>query len=233
MRIQAKSSEIGLVLIVSLMSFGANLPEHVLSGIVDQKVLLMALIASVVTALFRYLRFMSFMTVSILAVGANLPAELAHKLGIDPRILLFALAAMVTLSLLNYVLKVLPTGLERKKRIDTLHSRENLLAAVSRGDMAMVQRLLALNIEVNFQQHGGSPIFIAAEKGYADMVQILLHHGANFRVKNRDGRTPMDLALANGYTRTAQILHYATEAVVGKKPTKNDLSLALTNMYAQ
>lgn len=231
MRIPAKTSEITMLLMVSLMSFGANIPETLVPAFIDRKLLLMTLTVSVIIALFRYLRFMVFMAVAILAIGANVPGELAQQFGIEPTVLLVSLALIVALSLLNYVVKILPTGLEKKGGIDTLHSRQNLLTAVCRGDVGLVQRLLSMNVEVNFQQHGETPILIAADKGYADIVQILVHHGANFKVRNKNGQTPMDIALVKGYTRTAQILHHAAESASGKRPSSAEIK-NLTNMFA-
>jgi len=231
MRIPAKTSEIAMLLMVSLMSFGANIPESLIPAFIDRKLLLMTLTVSVIIALFRYLRFMVFMAVAILAIGANVPGELAQQFGIEPTILLVSLALIVALSLLNYVAKILPTGLEKRGGIDTLHSRQNLLTAVCRGDVGLVQRLLSMNVEVNFQQHGETPILMAADKGYADIVQILLHHGANFKVRNKAGQTPMDIALVKGYTRTAQILHHAAGSASGKRPASAEIK-NLTNMFA-
>jgi len=231
MRIPAKTSEIAMLLMVSLMSFGANIPESLVPGFLDRRLLLLTLTVSVVIALFRYLRFMVFMAIAILAIGANLPGELAHQLNVEPTVMLVALGFVVIFSLMNYVVKILPTGLERKTGIDTLHSRQNLLTAVCRGDVGLVQRLLSMNVQVNFQQHGETPILMAADKGYADIVQILVHHGANFKVRNKDGKTPMDIALLKGYTRTAQILHRAAESAAGKRPTSADIE-NLTNMFA-
>jgi hypothetical protein len=76
MRIPAKTSEIAMLMMVSLMSFGANIPESLVPGFLDRKLLLITLTVSVVIALFRYLRFMVFMAVAILAIGVNLFGQL-------------------------------------------------------------------------------------------------------------------------------------------------------------
>lgn len=216
MRVQAKSSEVALLFVVSVMSFAANLPEHLLGGVVDRKLLLIALTASVVVALFRYLRFLLFMTVSILAIGANLPGELATTLGVSPLAMVGSLGFMVVVSLANYAFKLLPTGVEKAK-IDTLDSRMNVLAAVSKGDLVKLHRLLAMNVEINFTQNGEVPILVAADKGYSDVALVLIEHGAKFRVQNEDGKTPMEIALAKGFARTAEILHHAAEASMAKQ----------------
>ena len=71
-----------------------------------------------------------------------------------------------------------------------------MLTAISKGDIATLHRLLVMHVGVNFTQDGLTPIHLAVEKGYSDIVQIMIHHGADFRMKNAEGKTPLDIALA-------------------------------------
>lgn len=48
-------------------------------------------------------------------------------------------------------------------------------------------------------------------------MQILVHNGVKFRVQNADGKTPLDIALAKGYTRIAEILNHAAESSIPKQ----------------
>jgi len=90
-----------------------------------------------------------------------------------------------------------------------------VLAAVKKGDLANLHRLLKINAAINFTEDDTMPVFIAVEKGYTDVMQILVHHGVDFRVKNAAGEAPMDIALAKGYTRIAEILFHASEQLKG------------------
>jgi energy-coupling factor transporter transmembrane protein EcfT len=208
---QAKASEIVALLIVTFISFSANLPDHLLSHVVDRKLLLIALTVSVVIVLLQHLRLMLFIMIAVLAIGANLPEDLASVLGISQLSMVASLGFLVSISLLNYGFNVLPIEVEKQK-LDTLDSRQAVLIAVTKGDLVNLHRLLTINVEINFVQDGAMPIFIAAENGYADVMQILIHHGAKFRLQNEEGKTPMDIALSKGYTRTAEIIHHASEA---------------------
>jgi class 3 adenylate cyclase len=72
-----------------------------------------------------------------------------------------------------------------------------------------LHQLLVSDVEVNFSQDGRIPIFLAVEKGNADVVLLLLLHGAKLKIKNQFGMTPTDLALKLRFARIAKILHYA------------------------
>lgn len=215
MQEQAKLSEIAILCIVSLMALAANLPDNMLGSLFDRKLLLITLTVSVVIALFRYLRLMLFITISVLAIGANLPEDLSNQLGISPFVMVASLVLLVSVSVLNQILKLLPTEKIEKQKLDTHESRHAVLTAIMKGDLATLHQLLIMDVEINFVHNGTAPIFLATEKGYSDVVLILLSHGAKFRVKNKEGETPMGIALAHKYTRIAEIFHYAAEQKLG------------------
>jgi Ankyrin repeats (3 copies) len=213
MKVQIKFSEIAILLVVSLMSFAANLPDSILGNMVDKKVLLATLTAFVVIAMCRYLRMMLIVAISILAIGANLPAELASALGISQLALIVSLGFLVTVSLLNYAFRLLPMGIEEPEvpapAVD--EARHAMLAAISKGDLATLHQLLAMNVDVNFVLDGTTPIHLATEKGYSEIVRILIRHGANFRAKDAEGRRPLEIALTKRFVRTTEILFEANK----------------------
>lgn len=43
-----------------------------------------------------------------------------------------------------------------------------------------------------------TPLYIAAAKGYEDIVRVLLHHGASVNVQNHKGYTPLHAATLRG-----------------------------------
>ena len=212
MKIQAKFSEVAMLFIVVVLSIAANLSDHYdLGHLVNRKVLLIVLTATIVIALFRYLRLMLFATIATLAIGANLPDQIASSLGVSPLVMAASLGMLISVSVVSYLFKLLPTGIEQPC-INTAESRKSVLTAVMKGDLVNLHRLLEMNVEINFTENGTMPVFIAAENGYADVMQILVHNGAQFRVQNAEGKTPMEIALAKGYTRIAEILHHAAES---------------------
>ena len=188
------------------MSFLANIPDSLLGNLVDKRILLVALATLVVVAMFRYLRMLLLFTISILAIGANLPAEMASMLGISQTALLVSLGVVVAITLLNRYMNWLPTD-KQPPPPETGDVRQALLAAIEKGDKAFVERLLATNANVNFTLNGTTPLHLAAEKGYPEIVRLLIAYGADFQKENAEGKTPLDVALAKmKFIQTEEIL---------------------------
>lgn len=215
-KIQVKSSEVVILVLVALMSFAANLPDQLVGNMVDKELLLFVLTASVVIALFRYLRFMLFMAIVILAMGANLPQEFAEKMGFSPTVMLVVLGFLVAAALLNYALKLLPTGVEGDSA-EAPDMRYELLAAISRGDQATVFELLNQDIDINFMDNGQSPLHFAVAKGYPDIVRMLVNSGAEIGALNAEGKTPIDIALDKRFIRSSEILFKAAKFYADKE----------------
>ena len=225
MQFNIKSREVWLLLIVSLMAFGANLPPNIFGNVIDRNLLLIALVATVFISLFRYLKLMLFLTVSVLAIGANLPDQLATQLGISRTAMIVASGMLVAMALLYkyYDRRKAEHEAANEKKYestaefpvavshmrDTIDSRHSVLSAIFNGDFAALHQLLVSDVEVNFSQDGKIPIFLAIERGNADIVLLLLIHGAKLRIKNQFGLTPTDFAIKLRFARIAKILHYA------------------------
>lgn len=70
-----------------------------------------------------------------------------------------------------------------------------LHAAVTRGEIADVELLLASGAAVNTAGDlGNTALHEAASRGLLDITKKLLDSGANVSVKNEFGETPLDLA---------------------------------------
>ena len=206
MNIHFNTKEVAILLAASLMSFLVNLPDSLLGNLVDKRILLVALATLVVVAMFRYLRMLLLLTISSLAIGANLPAEMASKLGISQTALLVSLGVVIAITLLNRYMNWLPTDKESPPP-EIGDVRQALLAAIEKGDKATVQRLLAMNANVNFTLYGTTPLHLAAEKGYPEIVRLLISYGADFQKENAEGKTPLDVALAKmKFIQTEEIL---------------------------
>jgi len=87
----------------------------------------------VATALIRYARFVLVAAVFILAIGANLPQDIAQILNVDSRILTGSLIAILVLSLLNQFFK-LPTGLDKSQGSADEHDSPELKLLESEFD---------------------------------------------------------------------------------------------------
>lgn len=211
MNFKVKSSEMVILLLVSLMSFTANLPEQVIGGLVDKKLLLLVLVTSVVIALFRYLRLMLFLAMVILALGANIPQDFAESMGFNPMIMLLALGFLLTVSLLNYAFKLLPTGMEENPTTEKSDTRFELLTAIHKGDHGKVYELLNMDAKVNFFEQGFTPLHLAVERGYPDIVRMLVNSGADIEAQNAEGKTPVEVALDRKFIRSSEILFKASQ----------------------
>ncbi len=217
MQIHIKNSELIILLVVSLMALTANLPDGAIGHMVDRNLLLITLVVTVVIALFRYLRLMLFITVSVLAIGANLPDQLASQLGISQLAMIVASGVLVFIALLYklYHLHALKNNLDYQEnticyRHDTIDSRNDVITAILNGDVPALHQLLISDVEINFSQNGHVPIYLAIEKGYADIVLLLLFYGAKIRVRNKAGQTPIEFALLHKDLHIAKIINYAS-----------------------
>ncbi len=219
--------ELIALLAVSGLSFLANMPEQYGHAAIDRRLLLGALVGVVVVGLFRHLQVLLLVIISVLAIGANLPNEIAHDLGISQGALLAALGTLIALTLLNRKLDLLPlTADDRYETPDTGdatlmghmgHARQFMLTAIAKGDIATLRTLLAMKASVNFVYNGTTPLHLATEKGYSNIVKLLLDHGADFLAINAAGQTPLDVALAiKKFDRTIDILYDVTVAKLGQ-----------------
>jgi lysylphosphatidylglycerol synthetase-like protein (DUF2156 family) len=238
--------DVAMLLLVSLMSFISNLPEDFMGTYIDRRLVLAALIGVVVVALFRYLQVFLLLVICILAIGANLPAEMADSLGISQLALMISLGVLVALTLINRRANLLPTGIEPDEPdysldLDTesespvYSARRALLHAIAKGDVVSVKGLLAMNVGVNFVQEGTTPLHLAADRGYVEIVQLLINHGASPRALNASGQTPLEIALdKKNFIQTTEILFNASRpalAVSGQAESRRGEDNAWRNQH--
>jgi len=193
--------------LVGAMALVANFPNDLLEQLGLDPQLLMALLGlMVVFALFLYLRFFVFLLYALLAAGANIPQQWADSLGISQAPLLGALIAMVALSSLNYGAKMLPTGLEPKKRKQNLEATKMLLEAIERGNLSYIKTLLTMDFDVDAADDQGiTPLMRAAQRGQFKIVQMLIRRGASSLVTGPSGRAS-DLAIQNNFASVSEFL---------------------------
>ena len=59
----------------------------------------------------------------------------------------------------------------------------------------------------------GTPLMLYAENGDAEFVDLLLRYGANIILKNKDGKTAIDMARENGHTKVVRLLENAKNII--------------------
>ncbi|XP_053733918.1 ankyrin repeat and SOCS box protein 9-like isoform X2 [Synchiropus splendidus] len=82
-----------------------------------------------------------------------------------------------------------------------------LQVACSHQHLSAAEKLLQLGACVNSAASGDSPLHIAARLSHQEMLSLLLSHGADPRLRNREGKRPVDLAPAG--SAAEQLLTHA------------------------
>jgi hypothetical protein len=205
--------EVALFGLIALTAALANLPQDYVADLgIRADFLVAALACAVVVGLFLYLRFFFFVAVVLLILGANLPDQIAQGFGISKIPLILALLAMIGLSLINYVVRLLPTGLEPKPKEKSPEGVRALFYAIERNNIVYAQRVLGMNFDPNLRHDNGvTPLAFAAMKGGTQMVELLLRNGADPALTTREGETPVELALRAGHSGVADLLKHARQ----------------------
>lgn len=207
--------------LIALIAVVANLPREYIEQTlgIDYQLLFGVLGSLVVIALFLYLKFFFFLAVVLLIAGANLPEQIADGFGISKIPLVLALVAMVGISLINYIVKLLPTGLEQKPRERSPEGIRAMFYAIEKSNLVYAQKVLSMNFDPNLvHDNGYTPLAYAAMKGNPQMVDLFLRNGADPTGKTKEGDTAVELALRMGHTEVADLLKRArqeTEARLG------------------
>lgn len=211
MQVSKRSMEWVLFGLVGLTAIMANLPQNWLDyGSINRNLLLGVLALTVFIALFLYLKFQFFILVVLLALGANMPGEVSESLGISTMPLVIAMSFMVGISLINYVVDLLPTGLEEKPKEQSAEGIKALFYAIEKGNLVYAQKILSMNFDPNLRADNGyTPLMYAAARGDARMCELLVRNGADTNIMSADGDTAIELALRVGSQEVADVLKKA------------------------
>ncbi|MCF8177233.1 MAG: ankyrin repeat domain-containing protein [Sulfuritalea sp.] len=214
---QKQIREWALLGLVGMMALVANLPGELLASIGIETGLVMAVLGlMVVLALFLYVRFFFFLLYTLLAVGANLPEQWADSLHISQGPMLMALIAMVVLSLMNYGAKLMPSGLEHKKRKQNPEATQVLLNAIDRGNDSYVKTVLSMDFDLDTVDVSGmTPLMRAAQRGNFKVVQMLIKRGASPLIAGPTGKAS-DVALAHNFPSVSEYLRRVEEVQIAE-----------------
>ncbi len=209
--------EVGLFGLILIAAVLAQLPAETLADYnVNRNYLLGVLGCAIVIGLFFYLKFFFFLAVVLLILGANLDDQLAEYIQISKVPLILSLVAMVGISLINYVVKLMPTGLEVKPKEKSPEGVRALFYAIEKSNLVYAQKVLEMNFDPNLQHDNGyTPLAYAAMKGNTRMVELLLRNGSDPSVVTREGDTPVELTLRFGHSEVADLLKQARQQASG------------------
>lgn len=211
--------EVMLFGLIALTAAFANLPAETIEELgINRDYLIAALGSAVVIGLLLYLKFFFFLAVVLLILGANLPEQIAERYSISKIPLILALAAMIGVSLINTVLKLLPTGLEPKPKETSPEGVRAMFYAIERNNVAYGQKVLSMNFDPNLQHDNGyTPLSYAAMKGNAQMVEMFLRNEADPSLTTKEGDTPVELALRMGHNEVADLLKRARQEMDARR----------------
>lgn len=191
------------------LSVAANLPAELQAVVpVTPAALQIILCVLLVFALVRYVPLPIVIVFSMLLVGSGVPWILDGHFKVGYWVFLFIIAFMLLLSLgyrtLNAKDQDTPSNDGASQNVQAL------FRVVGRGNLAWTYRLIAMGADVNVRDEAGqTPLMFATEKGYADMVQVLIQNGANPKLVNNQDESALTIALMKGYTRIAESLEMA------------------------
>lgn len=200
----------GLIVVAAVL---AQLPHEALQDYgINRDYLLGVLGCGIVLGLFFYLKFFFFLAVVLLILGANLDQQIAEYIDISKIPLVLALVLMVGMSLINYMVKLVPTGLEEKPKEKSPEGVRALFYAIEKSNLIYAQKVLQMNFDPNLQHDNGyTALAYAAMKGNGRMVELLLRSGSDPTIATKDGDTPVELALRLGHSEVADLLKTARQ----------------------
>jgi len=208
----------GLILVTAVM---ANLPEEYVEDSlgVNRGMLVACLGIAVIIGLFLYLKTGLFIAVVLLIAGANMPDQIAEGLNISKIPIVLALVALVGVGLINYVVKLMPTGLEPKPKEKSAEGVRALFYAIEKNNLVYAQKVLGMNFDPNLHHDNGyTPLAYAAMRGSLPMIELLLRNGADPQQTTKEGDTPVELALRFGHAEVADGLKVARRAAASGLP---------------
>jgi len=217
--LQAKKyKEWALVGLVSLATAFALLPTGTAEQLGINRAYIAAILGIVlVIALFLYLKFAFFIMVALLVIGANVTDNWSDTLGISKLPLIIALVAMVGISLINYVVSILPTGLEPKAREKSPEGVKAMFYAIEKDNLVYAQKILSMNFDPNvLSDNGYAPLQYAAMRGNAQMVELFIRNGADVALLSREGESAAELALKMGHGPAAEVLKKARQEQIAQ-----------------
>lgn len=99
----------------------------------------------------------------------------------------------------------------------------SLIDAISENDEKQVKAMLKKDKKIAQASQKGIPLIVATEQGVGTVVKLLLKHGADTKVKDREGRTPLLIACEeNQYEIVVTLLKYnadpKTHCYLGNTP---------------
>ena len=213
--------ELVLMGLITITAVLANLPQEYVEDTLGFSLgtLVAVLGIAVIIGLFLYLKTGLFIAVMLLIAGANMPDQIAEGLNISKIPIVLALVALVGVGLINYVVRLVPTGLEPRPKEKSAEGVRALFYAIEKNNLVYAQKVLGMNFDPNMHHDNGyTPLAYAAMRGSLPMIELLLRNGADPQQTTKEGDTPVELALRFGHAEVADGLKVARRAAAAGLP---------------
>lgn len=214
---QKRIREWSLLGLVGAMALLSNLPAQVLAELhVEPRIIMPVLGLLAMLALMLYVRYFFFLLFTLLILGANLPETWAEKFSLNREMFLATLIALIGIYLLNYGLKLLPSGLEQKKSVPNPKATTALIKAIDQDNTSYIKTILTIDFDLNVTgEQDMTPLMCAAQRGNFKAVEMLLARGASALIKGPGGRAS-EIALRNEFPLVAERLIISEQAETNK-----------------
>ncbi len=105
---------------------------------------------------------------------------------------------------------------------------QELLETVSKGELSKAKDFINKGADVNIKNGDGkTPLHIAVEKNYEDIVRLLLQKNADLNTKDNNGNTPLHIAVKNGnYFVVKELLRAGADKNIKNNEGKTALDIA-------
>ncbi len=84
--------------------------------------------------------------------------------------------------------------------------------AIVKGDLETVEKLIALGEDVNQKSLGMTPAIVAARYNKAEILELLIAHGANLKIRSDNGFTAKKYAEMSNATEALAVINSAMES---------------------
>lgn len=125
----------------------------------------------------------------------------------------FEKCARYELSLMGNVvpLTLLPNGKQLAPRSKEEINASALFNAIEKGRISVIHSMMKTGVaSMNLKTSDGlSPLMVAASVGNIELVQLMLNHGCNSKLKSNHGYTAASLAEKNGHIKCLKLLRNA------------------------